>query len=119
VPVEGGIRSHLVLPGEQQLEAVVSGVGELVETDDSARVEGVTAAQAAGQRVAFGEPAQDLTRLLGHCGIGGLGHDRCDRPIDVGEHRRPLRMLTERRNQGVEPAVVCAAFLCAPAIHAL
>ena len=44
----------------------------------------------------------------------GLRHDRCDRPIDVGEHRRPLRMLTERRNQGVEPAVACAAFLCAP-----
>jgi hypothetical protein len=28
-------------------------------------------------------------------------------------------MLTERRNQGVEPAAACAAFLCAPAIHAL
>ena len=52
-----------------------------------------------GDLVAQG--AQGVERCGQHLGIAGVGHDRRDRAVDVGEDRGTGRVGTKRRQQRV------------------
>ena len=62
VPIERGVGTDLVVAGQQQLEAVVARVRQLVQPDDAACVQGPAAAQAADQRVPLRQRAQQIAR---------------------------------------------------------
>ncbi len=95
VAVEGWVGAGLALAGQQQLEAVVPRIDELVEADDPARVLGPPAADARHQGIVARELPQQLTGALGNSGIVGALDDRRQRSIDVEEETRSLRVLTQ------------------------
>ena len=119
VAVERRIGANLGVPGHQQLHPVVSRVEELVQPDHPAGVLGAAAAEAADECIALGQPAKQLASVVGDTGLGRVMDDRSDRAIDVGEDRRAVRPLSERRYQGGWSVAIDVVGLCAPAVHAL
>ena len=120
VAVERGIRAHLLVARQQQLEAVVARVGELVEPDDAAGVESSPAAEAADERVALDQGTQQIPGLLRHGGVARVQHDRRDRAVDVHEDRRAGRILlsgASRRSSPPLPASVGPIAVVSPAMR--
>ena len=77
------------------LEAVDADVLDAVEADHPPRVCRRPPADAGDERVTAGEALDLGPGLLGHGGILGPLDDRRERPVDVEEHGRLLRLAPE------------------------
>jgi hypothetical protein len=98
-PGQGRIGAHLAFAGHHQLESVVACVGDRVETDQLPHVGGAPPRYRADQRVAFGQPDQQLARAVRQRRVLGVLDDRRQRAVEVGEDRRPPGLGTERLEQ--------------------
>ena len=83
----------------EQLEAVVAGVGDLLDADDHPRLERRPAADAGDEAVAPPDVAQRLAGRLGDRGVGRVGDDRGEGAVDVAEDGRLGGTLADRLDQ--------------------
>ena len=106
-----GIELGPVVAGQQQFEAVVPGVGDLLDADQPLRLLGLPPGHAADEAEAAAERDQGLARGLRHRRLVGPVDDRGQRPVDVGEDRGAGRLGPQRSQSiGPRPARPAAGF---------
>ena len=98
-----GIDDRLLGARGQQLEAVVTRVGELVDPDQPSRLDRAPARHAGHERVAPRQRPERVARFLGDGGGFGIADDRRQGPVDVTEHRGGAGVGAQRRDQLRDP----------------
>ncbi len=103
----GGVLARLGGTWVEPLEAVVARVDELVHADHPPGLLGAAAGDTADERVAPGEPSQQLAGAIGHRRRAGLVDDRGQRAVDVAEDPGGGGLGAERFEQPVELRCPC------------